>query len=253
MTTQAMTKPPARAGRRRFMSLSAAAGIGYSVAWIISLSAGAPNPSVSAPGAQVVAAFAGHGGPTMTMFALAEGVAAAALAIVVLSVARAARRCGARLAGLAVAGLGIAAAVVSWIELGLGAWLIGGLVPGGRAGTAGALYHALNRIDGAKMFLLAAMAVAVSAVALKTVSLPRWLAPLGFLLAASLAVSGLGYILLAPGLASAVVVSGFLLLAFVTGTGITLRRLPEVPRQPLASAATAASSPAGAPTPARRS
>lgn len=233
MTTQAMTKPSARTGRRRLMSLPAAAGIGYSVAWIISLSAGAPNPSVDAPGAQVVADFAGHGGPAMTMFALAEGAAAAALAIVVISVARAARRCGAHLAGLAVAGFGIAAAAVSWIELGLGAWLIGGLVPGRRAGTAGALYHALNRIDGAKMFLLAAMAVAVAATALKTVSLPRWLAPLGLLLAASLAVSGLGYILLAPGPASAVMAAGFLLLAFVTGTGITLQHPREVPRQPL--------------------
>ncbi len=232
MTTQAMTKPPTRAVRRRVMSLPAAAGIGYSVAWIISLSAGAPNPSVAAPGAQVLTAFAGHGGPTMTMFALAEGAAAAALAIVVLSVARAARRCGARLAGLAVAGFGIAAAVVSWIELGLGAWLIGGLVPRRRAGTAGAVYHAIIRLDGAKMFLLAAMAVAVSATALRTISLPHWLAPLGFLLAASLAVSGLGYILLAPGLASAVMAAGFLLLAFVTGTGITLRRLHQVPRRP---------------------
>jgi len=107
------------------------------VAWIISLSAGAPNPSVAAPGAQVVAAFAGHGGPAMTMFALAEGAAAAALAIVVLSVAGAARRCGARLAGLAVAGFGIAAAAVSWIELGLGGWLIGGLVPGRRLAPPG--------------------------------------------------------------------------------------------------------------------
>ena len=140
----------------------------------------------------------------MTMFALAEGAAAIALAIVAISVASAAGRCGTRLAGLAVAGFGIAAAVVSWIELGLGTWLINGLVPGRRAGTAGAVYHALNRLDGAKMFLLAAMAVAVAATALRTVSLPRWLAPLGFLLAASLAASGLGYILLAPGIASAV-------------------------------------------------
>jgi hypothetical protein len=45
----------------------------------------------------------------------------------------------------------------------------------------------------------------------------------GFLLAASLAVSGLGYILLNPGLASAVLPAGVLLLAFVTSTGITLR------------------------------
>ena len=126
-----MTKPPARTRLRRLASLPAAAGIGYSVAWIISLLTGAPEPSVAAPGGQVVADFAGHGASTMAMFALAEGVAAAALAVVVLSVASAARHCGARVAGLAVAGFGIAAAVVSWIELGLGAWLIGWLDPGG--------------------------------------------------------------------------------------------------------------------------
>ena len=60
-------------------------------------------------------------------------------------------------------------------------------------------------------------------------ALPRWLAPVGFLLAASLAVSGLGYALLAQGLASAVYVSGILLLAFVTGMGVTLRVAPQIP------------------------
>jgi hypothetical protein len=52
------------------------------------------------------------------------------------------------------------------------------------------------------------------------------------LLAASLAVSGLGYVLLAPGLASAVYVSGVLLLAFVTGTGVTLRAVRQIPATP---------------------
>jgi hypothetical protein len=52
------------------------------------------------------------------------------------------------------------------------------------------------------------------------------------LLAASLAVSGLGYALLAQGLASAVYVSGILLLAFVTGTGVTLRVAPQIPAMP---------------------
>ena len=71
MTTQAPTKSRARAVRWRSMSLPAAAGIGYCTAWITSSSVGAPNPSVAASGAQVVAAFAGHGGSAMTMFALA--------------------------------------------------------------------------------------------------------------------------------------------------------------------------------------
>lgn len=46
---------------------------------------------------------------------------------------------------------------------------------------------------------------------------------MGFALAASLAVSGLGYLLLAPDLAAAVYVAGVLLLVFVTSTGVTLR------------------------------
>ena len=97
MTTQTTTSHPARTAHRTARSLPVVAGIGYSLAWIISLSVGAPNPSVAARGSQVVAAFAGHGGPAMAMFVLAEGVAAAALAVVVISAARAAGRCGARL------------------------------------------------------------------------------------------------------------------------------------------------------------
>ena len=223
MTTQLTTRHPARPGHWAARRLPAVAGVGYSLAWIISLSVGAPNPSVAARGSQVVAAFAGHGGPAMAMFVLAEGVAAAALAVVVIAAARAARP-GPRRAGLAGAGFGIAAAVVSWAELAVGAWLVYGPVAGRRAADAETAYQVLMRLDGAKMFLLAAMAVALSAVALTSPVLPRWLAPLGFALAASLVVSGLGYVLLAPGLAAAVYVSGILLLAFVTSTGVTLNQ-----------------------------
>lgn len=229
MTTQMTTGRPARTGRRTARSLPVVAGIGYSLAWIISVSVGAPNPAVSARGSEVVAAFAGHSGPAMAMFVLAEGVAAAALAVVVISAARTADRSGARLAGLTGAGFGIAAAVVSWIELALGSWLVYGPVAGRRTATATTAYQVLTRLDGAKMFLLAAMAVALSAVALTSHALPRWLAPLGFLLAASLVVSGLGYILLAQGLASAVYVSGTLLLVFVTSAGVTLGIAPRTP------------------------
>ena len=72
------------------------------------------------------------------------------------------------------------------------------------------------------MFVLAVMAVALSAVAMSAPILPRWLAPFGFLLAVALVVSGLGWVLLSPGLANAVNVSAPLLLAFVTATGVTL-------------------------------
>jgi hypothetical protein len=66
------------------------------------------------------------------------------------------------------------------------------------------------------------MAVALSAVAISAPILPRWLAPIGFLLGAGLVVSGLGWVLLAPGLSNSVYVSGVLLVVFVTATGVTL-------------------------------
>jgi hypothetical protein len=222
MTAQITSAQPDRPGRRMAVGLSALAGTGYAAAWIISLSVGAPNPSVAASGSQVVGAFAGRSGPGLAMFALAEGVAAIALVAVMTAAARAARRCGQARAGLAAA-FGIAVAAVSWAELALGTWLISGLVPDRRTATAGAIYHAITRIDGAKMFLLAAMALAISQLARRSSILPRWLAPLGALLAAALVTSGLGYLLLAPGLASAVYVSGVLLLIFVCATGIALR------------------------------
>jgi hypothetical protein len=223
MTTQATTGGPAGTRNRAARSLPALAGIGYTAAWVASLAVGAPNPSVAASGRQTVAAFAGHDGSTMTMFVLAEGVAAVALAVVVLLAARAACRQRAPRAGLTAAGFGLAAAVVSWAELAMGAWLVFGVVPSGRAASAGALYHALTRVDGAKMFLLAGMALALAVLSVTSAVLPRWLAPLGLLLAVSLVISGISFVLLAPGLAVSVNVSGVLLLVFVTATGITMR------------------------------
>lgn len=83
------------------------------------------------------------------------------------------------------------------------------------------------RIDRLKMFLLAATALAITQLGRSPRILPAWLAPLGFVLAAALVTSGVGYLLLDPGLSSAVYASGILLLIFVSATGITLRRYGE--------------------------
>jgi hypothetical protein len=216
--------PFARPSWRAAFSLPALVGIGYTAAWIISLLVGAPNPALAVTGRQVVTAFAGHSGPALAQFALNEGVAAVALAVLVVSVARAARRRAHARAGAAAAAFGIAVAVVSWIQLALGAWLFCGVVPDRRAATAGTVYQAITRLDGPKMFLLAAAAVAIAQLARRPRILPAWLAPVGFVLAVALVTSGVGYLLLASGLSSAVYVSGILLLIFVSSTGISLRR-----------------------------
>jgi hypothetical protein len=207
---------------RAVRSLPGLAGIGYTVFWVASVGTGAPEPSVAISGGPVVTAFAGHDWPTMALFVLAEGFAAVALAVVVLTAARAAHGERARRAWLTAAVFGLAAAVVSWVELAMGAWLLYGAVPSGQTTTAGAVYHALMRVDGAKMILLAAMAIALAWLSLTSAMLPLWLVPLGLLLAAALVVSGLGYMLLLPGLAASVIVSGVLLLVFVTATGVAI-------------------------------
>ena len=73
MTAQNASHPPDRSGPRMAISPSAVAGIGYTAASIASLSLGAPNPRVAAPGSQVVAAFAGRvGQPPQTIRLLAD-------------------------------------------------------------------------------------------------------------------------------------------------------------------------------------
>ena len=114
MTAQNRIHPDDPSRRRGTVSLSALAGVGYTAAWIISLSVGAPNPAVTAFGSQVVTAFAGHSGPASLQFALNEGVAAVALAAVVISVARAASRASRTRAGQAAAAFGLAAAGICW-------------------------------------------------------------------------------------------------------------------------------------------
>ncbi len=225
MTQQAATGDQAGAWSRIARRPPAVAGIGYTVAWLVSLVVGAPNPSVAASGGQVVAVYAGRDLPVIVSLVLSEGIAAVALAVVALMTARAARRPGARRLGLAVAVFGVAAAAISWAELVIGAWLQFGPVASGHATAAGTLYSALQRIDGAKMFVLAAMAVALAVLSLASAALPRWLAPLALLLAACLVIAGLGYVLLASGLSDAVFVAGVLLLAVVTATGVTLRTI----------------------------
>jgi hypothetical protein len=223
MTQQATTGDQADTWSRAARRPAAVAGIGYTVAWVLSFVVGAPMPSVAASGDQVVAAYAGRDWPTIVNLVLSEGIAAVALAAVMLLVARAARRAGAGRAGLAVAVCGVAAAAVSWAELVMAGWLQFGPVASGHGGAARTLYSAVWRIDGAKLFVLAAMAVALAVLSLTSAVLPRWLAPLGLLLAVSLVIAGLGLVLLANALSVAVLVSGILLLVVVTATGVTLR------------------------------
>lgn len=178
------------------------------------MSVGAPSVSVTASGAEVVAAFDGHRALVIAQFVCTEGLPAAGLAVIALALAGAARALGAVAAARTAAG--VLAAIVSLTQCVLGVALAGTTAPG----PAHVLNDAMNRLDGVKMFTLAVLALAgaVSGV------LPRWPRWVAVALAVAIVVSGIGYLLLVPSLATVAYVSGVLLLAFVTGTGVVLGR-----------------------------
>ena len=202
------------ANRRRLLTVTGVAGIGYALSWIAGLSVPAPSPKLTASGTQIAAALAGHGTAVATQFALTEGLPAAGLAIVSIALARAARRSGAATAARAALIAGTAAALISLTQFALGAVLAATSAPG----TAHLLYDAVNRLDGVKMLALAILGLAAAS----SGALPRWLRYAGTALAATITASGVAYLLLLQGLANLAIPAGVLLLVFITGAGIAL-------------------------------
>ena len=212
------------------------AGIAYTAAWLAGLTVAAAGTDVSSSGAEVVAALTGHEAAAALQYLLTEVVAAAALAVTVAGVARsAAARAAARgdtAAGRAAGALRTAAFVAAGLSavqgvLGLVVALVA--VPDADAGTAGALTEAVNRTDGVKMFVLAAMAL-LGLRAGRGGGLPRWLAPVAAALAVTVAASGVGYLLLVPSFALAAYASLPLLLVWVTGAGVAAGLRPRADR-----------------------
>jgi hypothetical protein len=200
--------------RRGLLTVPGVTGIAYALSWIAGLSVGAPSPKLTASGAEIVAALAGHGTAVTTQFALTEGLPAVGLAIVSIALALAARRSGALEVARVAAIAGVAAALISLTQFVLGVALAGATAPG----TAHLLYQAINRLDGVKMLTLAILALAGAAAAL----LPRWLRYEAIALAIAITGSGVAYLLLLQGPAGLAYVSLPLLLVFITGTGIAL-------------------------------
>jgi hypothetical protein len=226
------------------MVLLALTGLVYAAAWVIGQLIGPPVVPVTAPGAEVVSSYTGHEGAAIGRALLAEGVAGLALAVVVLALGHAAWRHQA--SGLAsvieIAGLG--AAGLSFIQCALGLLLARWAVRAADGSRAGVLFELANRADGAKMLLLAVVAVATIILARRPPLIPAtltfrtaavfpgWTVWLSGALALALLVSGAGYLLLIPGLAAAAYLSLPLLLIWVTGAGLLLARANAAPSQP---------------------
>jgi hypothetical protein len=225
MTTHtAPTQSTALRSRLGPVTAPAAAGVAFVAAWAAGLAAWPSNLNVAASGTKVLSAYSGHQGAAITQYLLVEGAAAIALTIVVIALGRAAIRRGSERPGGVVLVAGIGAAVVSLVECTLGLVLSAGAVPDGETGTAGALFHLINRIDGVKMLALAAMALAAFDLARRGALVPRWLGYLSAVLSAAMTASAIGYLLLNNTLAQAAALSLVLLLIWVAATGITVGR-----------------------------
>jgi hypothetical protein len=179
---------------------------------------------VAASGSRVVSAYAGHQSVAVTQYLLVEGLAAIALAIVVVTLARAALRRGAERPGRVIILAGTGAVMVSLAECALGLMLAAGAVPDGDTGRAATLFHLINRLDGVKMVALAAVALGGVTLARRSVIVPRWLGYVGAALAGAMILSGIGYLLLDNPLAQVAAASLALLLIWVAATGITVGR-----------------------------
>jgi hypothetical protein len=204
------------------LRLPAVAGVGYVVAWLTGLAVWMSNVDVSATGSEVLAAYRGHQAAAQVQYVLVEGLAAIALAVVVLCLGRAALgRASAPLAMVVIIA-GTGAAAVSLVQCVLGLHLAGSVVASANASRAGSLLQLIDRLDGVKMILLALVALVTAVLVRRVRMLPTWLGWTALALAAALIVSGLGYLLLNSGLAVAADASLPLLLLWICATGIAL-------------------------------
>jgi hypothetical protein len=212
------------------MAAPAVAGVAYTGAWLLGLAVWPSNLSVAASGVQVVATYSAHQGAAIAQYVLVEGLAAIALAVVVIALGRAARARGAERPARVTVVAGLAAAAISIAQTALGLLLAASAAPDGETDRAGHFFDLINRLDGVKMLALAAMAGAGVQLA-RGVVLPRWLGYTAAWLCVALVVSAAGYLLLNTSLAQAAFVSLPLLLVYVTGVGVTLARANR-PGQP---------------------
>ena len=149
-------------------------------------------------GAELLSVYRGHEFTAATQYVLTEGAAAIALAVVVYTLARTTYAARERRLERAVLASGLGAVLVSLVQCALGLYLAGRLIPERRAHTAITVNDVINRFDGVKMLMLAGLAIAgFSLVQRGRTGLPRWLAAVALALAATLAISSIGYLLLA--------------------------------------------------------
>jgi len=195
------------------------AGITHPLAWIAGLAVWPTNLDVRSDDAAVLATYSGSSVPAAVQAALVHGLAGVALAVVTVGLAGLTAVPSAR---RVVLWSGLGAACTSLVQLAVDLGLALHVAPSGDAGSAGATLRIIDHLDGAKMLLLAALALGTLQAARRRSV--RWLALASAALAATIAVSGIGYLFLVSPLASVAFVSGPLLLVWMPTVAVTVWR-----------------------------
>jgi hypothetical protein len=149
-------------GRRMPLAGAALAGLVYVAAWIVGLAIWPSNAAITDSTREVVTLYGAHRSVGVAQFLLVEGVAAIALAFVLLAVARTAGQAGAVSRSRFILGAGLTACLVSLAECVLGVVLTTSLASTPHVHRAGEVFDAINRLDGVKMLVLATTITAVA-------------------------------------------------------------------------------------------
>jgi hypothetical protein len=219
MVTQQITHPAPRsvAGSHSWRTVPAIAGVAYALVWVVGLLVWPTNLGIGSADPAVAADYRANAGQAIAQYLLVEGVAGLLLAVVIGSLVGPAwnRPASATLRTAVIAGFGAAALSVTLFVVGM---VVVSDASDHHVGGAGNAFDLVNRLDGVKMLLLAVTAFGIAASSSRLL-LPRWLTLASYVVAASLAVSGISYLLLASGLAWTVYVSGPLLVLWIPLVG----------------------------------
>jgi len=224
MDTSTLSHQPLFSARRPLLKTATlAAAILYSVVWIVGLFVPVPVLTVDSSQLETWDKYA-HNTTAFVQALLVHGLAAIFLTIVAISAAQSASGRGwGSSRSRWIAGSGVAAAAISIVQFVIEASLVVGTF-GVSKTNAHDFWLAMNRLDGIKMFALAALVAACSMVdrnsTAKEPFLPARWRIVNVLTAIALVLSGLGYAFLNAPLMLAAWASLPLLLLSITATGI---------------------------------
>lgn len=225
------TADPPASIRRRGVRAGAWAGIAYTAAWIVGLFVAPSAPDAFASAGKVNRYFADHNSAALVQALFVHALAGVALVLFAVGVNRYRRASGrtGRITNVALVG-GLAAAFVSFVQVGLAIALFAHVDTKGRATDTRSLFNAINKADTVKLILLAFFVGAACLAAHRVSELSRWTFWVGAITVPFLIVGGFAFVVDSDALTAILDLSLPLLLLWSLAVSITMLRRTSRPR-----------------------